>query len=789
MIKTIKSIKIIDPGASPDVDTDFATFLKAPALDYVAEKYGANNVAAIITPGPFKNKNSWNAVASAYEVPTYLIKEISNLIPDGTDGTTLNDLFDEENPVGTEFREAIEQYNLVHQAKLAVRAQNRGKETGVHACGVIISSENLTDNIPVQIRDDGLPVTQWNYYSCEDLGLIKMDFLGLDTVDLIYNTVKSIEKTKGIKLNIHELLESDLSDPKVFEMFQRGETDNIFQFSGDGVKQLLREVKPTEFSELAAITALYRPGPMSLGLHNDFALRKSDENSRIPVHKDFYGTTVEEILKPNLNALIYQEDIMKIAQQCAGFTSREADDLRKAIGKKNMELMNSLEGKFKRGMINNGYSEVGTNVLWAGFVGFGAYAFNKSHSYSYALNSYQAAYLKAYYPTEFMATVLSQKAKSDDTANIISSAKSLGVKITPPNINESGEEIEPSSQDLVVTFGFGSVKGLPSNLIHSVIEEREKNGVFDSIEMFLERTIPLGMSASNLKKLANVGAFDTLGYSRKGLVEKAEMLCKNIEKKIKSAPKKTTSLFSMISTPDNNIEKINIPTDDYDFIDRISNEAKLLGAYLTANPLDNLSETQSTLESITDKYQYITFLSVKKEQKFGRTVYTVMADNKTSTKSMQLPAYISNRIVLHETLAKGGTVEDIIQKRKIVKQKDIDMWRSMVPLPKPEPFIIYKVTFKKNIFNGNTVIDNIEVAPVSKTGTLLREIHTKISSKEELLEFKAMLKSYSDKYYDKTQVLTAIRVYVANGKFLDLENVLLTDDLLYDLRKFLRKEA
>lgn len=779
MSKKIKSIKIIDPGASPDVDTDFATFLKAPALDYVAEKYGAEKVAAIITPGPFKNKNAWKSVASTFEVPTYLANQISDMIPDGSDGTTISDLLDSENPNGADLRDALETHKLTKIAEYATKAQNRARETGVHACGVIISSTSLDDTIPVQIREDGVPVTQWNYYNCEDLGLIKMDFLGLDTVDLIYNTVNTIEKTKGIKLDMEEIINGDLNDPKVYELFQKGDTDNIFQFSGDGVKQLLRDVKPTEFTELAALTALYRPGPMSLNLHHDFALRKKDEKARIPVHKDFYGTTVEEILSPNLNALVYQEDIMKIARQCAGFTAREADDLRKAIGKKNMDLMRSLEGKFKEGMLKNGYKQAGVNLLWEGFVGFGQYAFNLSHATSYALNSYQAAYLKAHYPTEFIANVLKQKAKSDKTAEILSSAKAMGITVGTPDINESGENIDPAKDDYKVVFGFSNVKGLPKEVIHEMIEERNKNGKFKSVEDFIERTVPLGMSPSTFIKLVQVGAFDSMGYTRKGLELAADLLFKNVSKKLSSKPTQTTGLFAMIGN--DSLEKVEISTEEHPFLTRISNEAALIGAYLTGNPLDKIDVKQ------TDKEIYLSFLTLKGKTKFGRRIFEGVIDDGNTTTPITLPKDITNRIIVHESIKNGLTIEEVLDKRKIYEPSERERWYQYSPIPMPELFKVYKATYKKG-WNGTPMLIDLKPVPLDNNGERVKEIWTTIADPETLKQFVSQVRLYTDKYHDNKEKLKSARVYLKNGKHIDVENVLLTEDLFYDLRSYLKPD-
>lgn len=386
MSKKIKSIKIIDPGSPPDVDTDFSTVGKGKVFEYVKEKYGSENVASIITPGPFKNKNAFKSMATIHSVPFANANKISQLIPDGSDGTTIKDLIDKDSPKynqGKDLRTEVANAKLDDVLKFAADLNGRARETGVHACGILISPKVLTDSIPMQVRDDDqMPVTQWNYYDCEALGLIKMDFLGLNTVDIIDTSVKYIKDLKGIELDMEEIIEGDLDDEDVYKMFQEGNTETIFQFSGEGVQTLLKDVKPNKFEDLAAITALYRPGPMGLNLHHEYAERKNNPEARIPVHKDFYGTELEKILEPTYGSLVYQEQVMEISKRCAGFDAKGADKLRKAIGKKNAKLMASLEDKFKKGMLENGYTKESVDVLWSGIVDFGSYAFNKCLKYS-----------------------------------------------------------------------------------------------------------------------------------------------------------------------------------------------------------------------------------------------------------------------------------------------------------------------------------------------------------------------------------------------------------------------
>lgn len=643
--KKIKEIHIIDPGSSPDVDTDFFTEGRNKVIEYVRNKYGLENVALILTYMPFKVKNAFKDMCSINEVNFGLANKLSNKIPAKlAKEQTLEDYYISDD--GQQLQEEIsrlpssltnervkayinkqakditkkdilnkrmecididtelsETRDKVEQAiKQSSKLENRVRNTGVHACGIIISSDKLTNTIPLQITEkDGemQATTQWTYPCCESLGLIKMDFLGLDTVDIIYNTINFIKETKGIEIDIEkDIINSDLKDPETMKIFQNAETIGIFQFSKSGVRKLLKEVKPTEFEELAAITALYRPGPMGIGLHTDFAKRKNDVDARVPVHKDFYGTKVEEILKPNLNSLIFQENIMQIARQCAGFSAKEADTLRKAIGKKKIEIMNSMKNRFIEGMMNNKedhYTKESVEYLWEAFVGFGEYAFNKSHSYSYALNSYQCAYLKAHYPVEFMAATLRQRADNKDEVNeIIQEIKRLNISLRPPNINESQYRARPSKDGKSILYGISNIKGVSRDLVNQIIEERKKNGLYKDFNDFLFR-LDDKITKSALMTLSQAGCFDCLNVSRKGVYDNASSIVKQISQKQKETKKLENSLFSLMSKPQDEIMtiSIDISKEEWPLIEKMQKEKEVLSSYLSSHPLDTLIKTEN----------------------------------------------------------------------------------------------------------------------------------------------------------------------------------------------------
>lgn len=687
--KKIKDIKIINAGSPPDVDTDFQTEGRNKVIEYVRNKYGLENVALIITYMPFKVKNAFKDMCSINEVNFALANKLSSAIPANlNDGQSLEDFYlsndgkELQNKVvnlpskltdnrmksliskDTKYisnddlllarmnyiqidSELLDTRDKIEQSiKQASKLENRIRNTGVHACGIIISSDKLTNTIPLQITEkDGemQATTQWTYPTCESLGLIKMDFLGLDTVDIIYNTVNFIKEFKGIEIDVEkDIINSDLKDPKTMELFQKAETVGIFQFSKSGVRKLLKEVKPTEFEELAAITALYRPGPMGIGLHADFAKRKNNESARIPVHKDFYGTKVEEILKPNLNALIFQENIMQIARQCAGFTAKEADILRKAIGKKNMDIMNSMKERFIDGMMNNKedhYTKESVEYLWEAFTGFGQYAFNKSHSYSYALNSYQCAYLKVHYPVEFMAATLRQRADSKDQVDeIIQEIQRMNIELRPPNINESYYRARPSKDGKAILYGISNIKGISRDLVHEIIEERNKNGIYKDFNDFVFR-LSDKLTKSSLMVLSQAGCFDILGIDRKSIYDNADYIIKQLSQKQKENKMLENSLFSMMAKPQEEIMtmSIKIPEGEWSFIDKIEKEKEVLSSYLSAHPLDtilkdeNIEKVNLNANGNIDTIVLISDIEVK-----APDLAFIMIDNKNSQKTLRL---------------------------------------------------------------------------------------------------------------------------------------------------------
>ena len=768
MSRKIKSIKIIDPGTNPDVDSDFHTVGRGKTIEHVMDLYGSDNVAGIITPGPFKAKNAFKSMGTIYGLSFAQSQAISNTLPDAIEKKmTIKSMLDpnsEYYEAGADLRIQLNTPQLEEIAHAAAALDGRMRETGVHPCGMLISSKPIKEVVPVQIRQsDGLSVTQWNYYNCEALGLIKMDFLGLVTVDLIDEAIKNVQKTRGITIDVNELVQSDLDDELTYKLFSNAETSAIFQFSSSGVKEMLRELQPTEFMDLAAVTALYRPGPMGLNSHLQFAQRKNNPNVRVPVHEAFYGTKVEELLKDTYGLVVYQEDCMRIAKECAGFTPKEADDLRKAIGKKKMALMKSLGGKFIKGMVDNGYDETAVNLLWEGIVAFGEYAFNKSHSVSYALNAYIAGYLKAHYPVEFMAAALKLNDTPDKIREYIAEVKRMNLKIQPASVNESDILITPSMTDKnTIIYGLSGIKRFPKSLAESIIKERNKKGEFKSITDFISRMIKYkGLTTGALKALALTGAFDCLGVTRKSIVDNADKLIKTAEKQEKLNKRK--NLFSVGGVEAS--DEIKLDTDEYSYAVQAKYEADLTELFLSRHPLDKIEQEPVHLDAqeVNVVAHYVTFPKVEIKSTKQKSKYMqVTTDNKLSRAVLRMDRDLLAGIEKYTAIQKFGELAP--EKLGVTNDPEkLEKYNQIKAIPMPIENIVYQVDivtpkFKRNGVEvyGNPKITALKRVALSHDGELVHQVKVKYKKlREEYIERLKENKGkdtirlvYPDKTYD-----------------------------------------
>lgn len=728
--KTVTDYKIVDIGAAPDVDTDFEPEVRPLVFKHCQEEYGENNITHIITRMPYGARNAFRCVARVYGIPPQEVNSFSELLPEAVSKDTLKDVLDEKNETYESARLKLNPL-LLEIIKRASELEGRTSGTGVHACGVLISCKEISDTVPTIYKEDPrdksivYQVSMFEYPEAESLGLIKMDFLGLDTLHLISSTVKLVEQYTGKHIDMSKIIDGTLDDKKTYQMFQKAKTSGIFQFAEQGVRTMLTKVKPSEFEELPAITAIYRPGPMSLGLHDDFAVRKNDPSKRIPFSREFIGTPIDTLTKDTLGAIIYQEQVMKIAQEAAGFTSKEADKMRKAMGKKKIEILNMLEPKFKKGIIENTKcSESTVNEFWAQLLGFAQYGFNKSHAVSYALNSYQSAYLKVHYPVLWETAALRMYADNPDkVAKYIEDARSNGIEILPPNINESDLLISPTSDLKNIVYSISNIKKVPTSILEAFILERERNGKYTDLMNFINRNKDI-VSKSVLEVLACSGCLDCFGNTRKSIYDNAEKLVKSIQRKKSNV----ASLFAMVG--EEAINMVELGNDEWPTLEKMANEGQALGAYLSGNPLDGL-KTQDGQDIVQtkdlkecDSTQYITFLSVaQKKTRSGKTLITGIANNGVSQAEIKLPTTVTNRILLGTAMEKtNGDRQEAYKLLRLTDDKKKSFFDALEPLDKPEKFnTIYKLTYTKG-FRGSMMISDIEPVEVSKNNQILERI-------------------------------------------------------------------
>lgn len=586
----------------------------------------------------------------------------------------------------------------------------------VHNCGIIFSKYDISNTVPTQVRQaDGALVTQWTYPDCESLGLIKMDFLGLDTLDIIENTLENISLNGKTPPDMRQLVRGPMDDHKTFEMLRRGDTVGIFQLGGQGVRDLLLRVQPTEFEDIAATTALYRPGPMKMNAHNQFADRKNGRDEITYICDEFAGTEVEEVLKGTYGLIVYQEQCMQIATKFAKMTAYESDRLRKAIGKKKMKIMMELRPKFISGITDRGFSEKSANILWDTIAVFGQYGFNKSHSISYAINAYKTAFLKANYPAEFMAALLQQNTGNPDKiAEFIQEATAMGLNIGPVDINVSQVKISSSTESKKhdIVYGFSGIKQVNEVLSQAIVTERNKHGKYKSVSDFMKRINKYEKVKSNsLKMLAAAGAFDCFGVSRRAVVEKAQQLTS-----IASKPQKqSVSLFDLMGDTNNDLmSSVSLDEEEYPYTELIKNEADSLGFFVSGHPAENagvLARQFSPVSLIDLKTKDCrgtanvlgTFTIVKsKTKKDGSKSIAVRVDDGTSTYDAFISKALAIRVEKGEEIAKkrkaelegkeyiiGGNGKRAEEIRENYMNKDI------IPIPPLEANEFHMITFKQ----------------------------------------------------------------------------------------------
>jgi len=569
-----------DRKSMPDIDTDFDDAGRQKVIDYVVDKYGKNQVAQIITYGSMAARTSIQDVARVMDVPLPEVNALKKLVPE-TLGITLKEAFEQVPEL-----KAILKGNDIRAKVLQEAAKLEGsvRNIGIHAAGIIIAPNDLTDIIPVATsKESDLLITQYDGRVIEDAGVIKMDFLGLKTLTIIKDSLRLIRQNHGVEIDIDTI---PLDDQPTFELYQRGDTNGTFQFESDGMQTYLRELKPDKFEDLIAMNALYRPGPM-VYIPN-FIARK---HGREKVSYDL--PDMEEYLSDTYGITVYQEQVMLLSQKLASFTKGDADGLRKAMGKKDRYMLDKLKPKFIESAKNNGHDENALEKIWTDWEKFASYAFNKSHSTCYAFVAYQTAYLKAHYPAEYMAAVLNNQINMDKISFFMEESRHMGIAVLGPDINESELSFTVNKKG-EVRFGMSGIKGVGEKAVESIIEDRETNGPYTSIYDFARRSNPRAASKKVYENLVYSGAFDCFGFKRSQFFWKPEGgLYNGIEKLIKynndyqnNMNSSQVSLFG--GTNDAHIPEPSLPEcEEWGLIEKLKYEKDVIGIYLTGHPLDN----------------------------------------------------------------------------------------------------------------------------------------------------------------------------------------------------------
>ncbi|MDQ3615916.1 MAG: DNA polymerase III subunit alpha [Actinomycetota bacterium] len=509
-----------DRVSMPDFDIDFDERRRGEVIRYVSDKYGDDRVAQIVTYGTIKAKQAVKDASRVLGYPFAMGDRITKVMPAPVMGkdVPLRRIFDDSDTryqEGGEFRSLYDaDADVKKVVDTAVGLEGLKRQWGVHAAGVIMSSEPLLDLIPIMRREqDGAIITQFDYPTCEGLGLIKMDFLGLRNLTVLDDALINIETNKQTKVVLEELT---LDDVATYQLLARGDTLGVFQLDGGPMRALLRSLRPDSFEDISAVGALYRPGPMGADSHNKYARRKNGREEVTPIHPEL-AQALEDILGQTYGLIVYQEQVMAIAQKLAGYSLGQADLLRRAMGKKKKAELDKQFEAFSAGMVERGYSENAVKTVWDILLPFSDYAFNKAHSAAYGMVSYWTAYLKANYAAEYMAAVLtSVKDDKDKMAIYLNECRRMGIKVLPPDVNESDSTFTPVGDD--IRFGLSAIRNVGNNVVDAVVSARREKGRFVDFVDFMSKVPTLVCNKRVIESLVKAGAFDSLGHCRRALV-------------------------------------------------------------------------------------------------------------------------------------------------------------------------------------------------------------------------------------------------------------------------------
>ena len=571
----------------PDIDLDFDERRRSEMIRYATTKYGEDRVAQIITYGTIKSKQAIKDSTRVLGYPYAIGEKLTKALPPSVMGKdiSLAGVFDPTNDRYSEAGEFRTLYESDPDSKTvidtAMGLEGLKRQWGVHAAGVILSREPLLDVIPIHRREaDGSIITQFDMGACEATGLLKMDFLGLRNLSVLDDALLNIKANKGVDVVLEDLT---LDDKKTFELLSRGDTLGVFQLDGGPMRALLRSMSPDSFQDISAVIALYRPGPMGENAHNNYADRKNKRKPVEPIHAEL-SDSLNEILGDTYGLIVYQEQVMAIAQKVAGFSLGRADLLRKAMSKKNKEILDKEYIPFEAGMKTNGFGNAAIKRLWDVLIPFSDYAFNRAHSAGYGVVSYWTAYLKANYPTEYMAALLtSVRDDKDKSALYLSECRRMGIQVLPPDVNESDAEYTPRGTD--IRFGLAAIRNVGEGVVASIKSGRDGKGRYQSFGNFLAKVDAQVCNKKTIESLIKAGAFDSLSHTRKGLMA---VYLEAIDSVIETKRAEAIGQFDLFggesATSVSNVA-LDIPTGEWEKAMLLSYEREMLGLYVSDHPL------------------------------------------------------------------------------------------------------------------------------------------------------------------------------------------------------------
>ncbi|GEE03316.1 DNA-directed DNA polymerase [Gordonia spumicola] len=574
----------------PDIDIDFDDRRRGEMIVYASQKWGNDKVAQVITFGTIKTKAAIKDSARVqFGQPGFAIADrITKALPPPIMAKDIS-VSGITDPDHERYGEASEVRTLIDTDPDVKRIYDTAlglegliRNAGVHACAVIMSSEPLTDAIPVWKRaQDGAIITGWDYPSCEAIGLLKMDFLGLRNLTVIGDAIENIKTNRGIDLDLDTL---PLEDAATYELLARGDTLGVFQLDGAAMRELLKLMQPTGFEDIVAVLALYRPGPMGVNAHTDYAKRKNGLQDIKPIHPEL-EEPLKEILSETFGLIVYQEQIMQIAQKVAGYSLGEADLLRRAMGKKKKEILDEAYDGFAEGMKKNGFSQAAITALWDTVLPFAGYAFNKSHAAGYGLVSFWTAYLKANYPAEYMAGLLTSVGDDKDKAAIyLADCRKMGITVLPPDVNESRADFAAVGED--IRFGLAAIRNVGSGVVSSIIATRESKGSYANFSDYLGKIDVVACTKKVTESLVKAGAFDSMEHPRKGLFLVHADAVDSVLGTKKAEAMGQFDLFGGADVEDvGDVFAVRVPDEEWDNKHKLALERDMLGLYVSGHPL------------------------------------------------------------------------------------------------------------------------------------------------------------------------------------------------------------